>query len=162
MEINFKSYVQNKKISKDEMYIEMAIEASKQAKSKGDLPSGAVLVFPGRHFIDWNTSLSERCFLNHAELNVLKKASETSGANFDEAVLYCVVEPCTFCAAAASAYGVKEICFGAYDTENGFVSSNKKINTEAFGLTYRGGILAKQCIEMLPEQYTAALATEIT
>lgn len=153
MRLDFKHFVRDKKSGDDVMYMEMAIAAASQANIRGDKAAGAVLAFPNRHFSDWNTVNSENWPCNHAEANVLNKARDLrmSLKMFEEAVLYCTVEPCVMCATTAASYGIKEIVFGVYDKLDGFVSSSERaIKPEAFGISWRGGVLAHRCFEVVP------------
>ena len=154
MTTNFQEFLakRRKKPDEDAKYMEIALKAAEHAKANGENPFGAVLVFPGGHMVEHDTCFSDRDQTCHAEMNVLRKASQTKLRRMDDCVLYCTVEPCPMCAHAAFLNGVKEIIFGAYDDENGFLSSNKLLEV-AEGIVAKGGVLSEQCVKMLPEHY---------
>ncbi len=157
----FDAYIKSKKDSSmlsDEKYMEMALEYAERAKSRGDMPVGSTLVcvesasplqLCAGHTVNTSHILTE-----HAEMNVLRKAcSMLTPRRVENGLLYSTLEPCAMCAAAAYECGIREIVFGAYDHHDGFISStNRKLNTEAFGIRYRGGVLGKQCLSLLPDR----------
>lgn len=145
----FKDHLALRLRAEDEKHIRKAIQLAEVAKALGNPPSGAVLVFPGGQFAECNTTETEGDCTCHAEMNVLRKAAQMHPKRMNEAVLYCSLEPCSMCATMAANYGVKEIIFGAYDTEDGFVSSVKGIKAEAFDLAWRGGLLGEACHAVL-------------
>lgn len=134
---------------RDEECMRLALQAAERATLRGDEPIGAVLSMPKQVLIDSNTVWSENDLTNHAEINVIKKASQVGFHRLRNAVLYCTVEPCAMCAAVAKEYGIKEIVFGAYNEVNGF-STSKIFNMEQLPISFRGGILAKECRDILP------------
>jgi len=152
MPMNFQEYLakKRKKPDDDAKYMEIALTAAEHAKANGENPFGAVLVFPGGHMVEHDTCFSDRDKPCHAEMNVMRKAAQTKLRRLDDCVLYCTVEPCPMCAHAAFLNGVKEIVFGAYDEQNGFLSSNKLLEV-AGGIVAKGGVLSEQCVNMLPE-----------
>lgn len=143
----FNNYI--KKRTKDEDFIFEALIAADHGKGRGDIPIGALLILPTKSLCECNTVWSEQDMTNHAEINVIRKASQMGFRKLNDAVLYCTIEPCIMCAAAAIEYGIKEVVFGAYDSIHGFSSSNI-FNKENIPFSFRGGILAKECIEILP------------
>lgn len=150
MKADFTSYVVGKKRSRDEHFMSLALEAANFALSRGDYPFGAVIAFPSSDYlIESYTVFSEKDVTNHAEMNVLRKAASTMPRGLKDCVLYSTIEPCAMCASTAALYGIREIVFGAHDLENGFVSSKKNINTEAFGLSFLSGVLSEDCYNII-------------
>jgi tRNA(adenine34) deaminase len=155
METNFSQFVKRKyrkSEDHDREYMEMAIRAAEQAKSNGDRPFGAVLVFPGGHMVEHDTTFSERDQTCHAEMNVMRKAARTKLKNLSDCVLYTCGEPCSMCIHAAYLNGIKEVVFGAYDHANGYLSSDKLLAV-ADEIAVKGGVLSEQCISLLPESH---------
>lgn len=146
--MTFNKYITKKKRSFDEEYMKLAIKAAEEAKSRGDAARGAVIAFPNGHVVEGQTVLSDHNPIAHAEMNVLRKACETTNKSFKEAILYCTVEPCAMCITAAYEHGIREVIFGAFDDIHGFVSSPRSIIPENFNLTFRGGLLSEECFLM--------------
>lgn len=150
---SFQDYIESRiKISSidDEKYMREALKAAERAKSKGDIAVGASLVWHDASLVEHDTKYSEKDITNFAEMNLLRKASRTMIRRMDEAVLYSTLEPNAMCALAAYSNGIREFVFGAYDYENGFVSSDKSLDLDKWDISYRGGVLAEKCYEMLP------------
>ena len=138
----------------------LALDAAVRAKSKGDIPVGAALVWPSRHFVEHNTVSSEYNPLNTAEINVIRKGAEMMPHKLRDGVLYTTVEPDVLSILTAHKAGVHEVIFGAYDLKHGFVSSKRRdLNLEVYEIAYKGGILAEECFDILPsdmQEYTSA------
>ena len=131
--------------------MKLALEAANKARSKGDISIGSALIWPTTFFTEHNTVVTELDPISHAEINVLRKASDMMPRKrIKGATLYSTFEPCAMCAVAAYLNGINEIVFGCYDLEEGFISSGA-LNLESYGFTYRGGVLAKECFDMLPK-----------
>lgn len=152
---SFQNYFESKfKIdtNDDDKHMEWALKAAERAKSKGDLAIGAVLVWPDSNTLsEHDTTYSDNDVTAFAEINLLRKASQTMLRRIDEAVLYTTLEPNAACALTACSNGVKEIVFGAYNDKDGFVSSDKALDLEKWNIAYRGGILAEDCFKLLPQ-----------
>lgn len=145
MNLEFRSYVNR---NRDVQYITEAIKIAESAKTTGDDPIGSVLVFHGNVLSECNTVIREGSLLNHAEINVIKKATDLGFHKLKDAILYSSVEPSPMCALIALEHGITEIVFGAYSA-HGFVSS-KILNLDMLPIVQRGGILAKECRDILP------------
>ncbi len=150
---NFSEFFKLKKKPDDEYYMRLALVAAEKAKSEGDHPVGAVLVWPGGHMVEFNTTFSERDCTSHAEMNVIRKVLQTSRRRLDDTTLYCTVEPCVMCAAAAVLGGVKEIIWGAYDHKNGFHSTKALSENVTATLSVKGGIMGEECCRVLPATF---------
>lgn len=147
MKTGFRTYIDQQRM--DEKHMTSAIAIAEDGKVVGNLPVGAVLVTPRFNLSECNTVFTEGDVLNHAEINVLKKARDLGCRKLNNAVLYSTLEPSIMSAMVALEHGVREIVFGAYDEKDGFVSS-KKLNLDTIPLVYRGGVLAKECRDLLP------------
>lgn len=144
----------------DEKYMSMALLQAEKAKLDGNPAVGAVLVMSKLHFVDCDTTYSESDNINHAVMNVIKKASGLTNKSLSGAVIVTTLEPCLMCAMAAFEHGIREVVFGAYDNKRGFSSS--KVISEQFlnehqflGIAYKGGILGEQCLNLLSEEMKA-------
>lgn len=137
----------------DQEQMEIAIQAAKNAKQKGDVPIGASLAWPKRHLVEHDTGKSAMNPLRTATLNVLNKACEMLPHRVSEGILYCTLEPDACSVLAAQLCGINEVVFGAYDHRNGFISSpTRKLDLEQHMIAYKGGVLAKECLALLPDE----------
>jgi tRNA(Arg) A34 adenosine deaminase TadA len=145
------NFIENKKRLKDVDYMNLALEVATNAKSNGDVPVAAVLVWAGgRQLVEHDTRYSDHNPLNYAVLNVLNKAADTLGRKrLSEAVLYTNIEPNVMCALAMMAAGVKEVVFGAFDLREGFQSSD--LLAAKLDIAAMGGVLGKESCDLLPE-----------
>lgn len=146
-------FIEQKKRLKDSDYMQIALDVAMQAKSKGDFPIAAVLVWSGgKQLVEHDTRRSEQNPLCHAIINLINKAAGTiSRKRLSEAVLYSTIEPNLLCALAMESAGIKEVVFGVYDDKNGFISGEfLKENTQLDIVTI-GGVLGKECFESLPQ-----------
>jgi len=127
--------------------MEAALRAAERAKSIGDRPVGAVLVWPdGTALSHADTTYSEQDATGHACINVLRKATQTMRLRLSEATLVSTLEPCRMCAEAARLCGVREVVFGAYDLRDGGYSTGRTTDDTVV----KGGVLGEQCRTVLP------------
>jgi tRNA(adenine34) deaminase len=161
MTTNFQDFVDKRRLQSDDdsKYIEIAIKAAEHARANGDNPFGAVLSYPGGHMVEHDTCFTDRDHTCHAEMNVMRKAARIKLRNMGDCVLYTTVEPCPMCAHAAMLSGIREIVFGAYDSKNGFLSSDKLLEV-ADGMAVKGGVLAARCVGMVPDVFKEYLKVE--
>lgn len=147
----FGQFVTVRKQADDEKYMRLALELAANAAKNGDNSIGAVLVWSnGVTLSEHDTTFTENCRTRHAEMNVLDKALVLNRPLAD-ATLYVTVEPCVMCAMAAHFNGVREVVFGAYDTKYGFTSSKMLNETAMLNIAVKGGVLAGECRNLLPE-----------
>ena len=136
----------------DEDYMAEAIIAAERAKSLGDSPIGALLAMRASQLVESDTTITDDSPLRTAPLNVLEKAISTMPRRLANSVLYCTVEPTSLDVLAAHVSGVNEVVFGCYDLKDGFVSSKKTpLDLEKLGIKYKGGVLARECFDLLTE-----------
>lgn len=156
----FRDFADQRKYLKDEEYMQIAIKEAEKAKIDGNPAIGAVLVTPRGIYSDGNTAYSECDHCNHAEINVIRKAAGVRDRALNDSILYVTLEPCLMCAMAAYYNGIREVVFGAFDEASGFVSSNLLVDHTFLGIAYKGGVLAKDCMDLLPKEYQEHLRTE--
>lgn len=146
-------FLEDKQRNKDEEYMQSALDVASQAKSNGDVPVAAILVWAGgRQYVEHDSRYSDYNPLNYAIINLINKAAETLGPNkLKEAVLYSTIEPNVMCAMAIRDAGIKEVVFGAYDDKDGFISSGLLTDHTLLDITAVGGVLGEKCCHSLPE-----------
>jgi len=148
----FDRYLENRDCIKfDEDYMREAILSAERAKSKGDYPIGAVLSMSSRYLAEHDTVSSEESPLNTASTNVLRKAFDLMPRKVADSLLYCTVEPNLTSVSAAVDCGVKEVVFGCYNLKDGWISSRKNASNLFDVVSYKGGVLAKECFEVLTD-----------
>jgi len=107
-----------------------AIAEAEKAAWRGEVPVGAVLVWPDGTVIaaDGNRVEERRDPTAHAEMLVLRSAAAALGnKHLDGCDLYVSLEPCPMCAAAISLARVRRLYFAAYDQKGGGVDHGPRI-----------------------------------
>lgn len=151
----FDTYFESKEspVISDEQYMSLALDSAKRALAKGDLPIGAALVWSKNHLVEHDTVVTEMNPLNTASVNVLRKGFEMMPHRVANCVLYSTVELDAMSVMTAIHSGINEVVFGAYDLKDGFVSSRRRpFNVEDYKLVYKGGVLAEDCHDLLPDE----------
>lgn len=116
-------------------FMEIALAQAKKARDKGEVPIGAIVV--GRRSTDGESGelkvLARACnhvetnhdASAHAELLALRKAaSKTKNWRLTNTTLYSTLEPCPMCLAAAQAFRVSRIVYGAPDLRLGAIKTH--------------------------------------
>lgn len=105
----------------DNYFLQQAIIEAKFAKSKNEVPVGAIIVRNNKiiatgHNIKENTNDPT----NHAEIIAIKKAAETIGDwRLNECDMYVTLEPCPMCAGAIVQSRIKRLYIGTFDPRAG-------------------------------------------
>ncbi len=98
----------------DEEFMRCAIEEAKTAKTKGDLPFGAIIVHDGKVVGKGhaeNNTIGD--VTDHAELLAIRQACKTLGKNkLSDCVIYCTNEPCLMCAAGIFQADIAKVTIG--------------------------------------------------
>lgn len=149
---NFSDFKDNKRRITDVDHMKVAVELASHARSNGDYPVGAVLAWAGgRTISEHDTRYTDHNPLNYAIVNVINKAIDTLGQRrLSEAVLYTTVEPNLMCALMIQEAGIKEVVFGVYDDLEGFSSSKMLAEEVVLDVSVIGGVLGKECSDLLP------------
>lgn len=134
-------------------------EAFQTAKTSiGEVPVGAVLVKGGK-IIAKSANLKETennpCL--HAEIAAITEACKVLNTwRLDDTSIYITLEPCPMCAAAILYARIPYVYFGAYDSLYGAFGS--ALNMQDYINFYpqiKGGIMEKECSELLKEYFQA-------
>lgn len=96
-------------------HLRHAIGLSEEARRRGDMPFGAVLVAPDGTVLaaSRNTIATDRNLTAHAEINALRDASAgCSAQEIAAATMYASGEPCPMCSGAMIRFGLRRLFFG--------------------------------------------------
>ncbi|MGE6632416.1 tRNA adenosine(34) deaminase TadA [Bacillus sp. NPDC077027] len=141
-------------MNNDEMFMQEAISEAIKARSKGEVPIGAVLVLDDQIISRaHNLRETEQRSIAHAEMLVIDEACKSIGSwRLEEAVLYVTLEPCPMCAGAIVLSRVEKVVFGAYDPKGGCAGTLMNILTDD-RLNHQaevvGGVLEQECSDLL-------------
>lgn len=134
-------------------FMNRAIELSRLAAEKGEIPVGAVIVKDNKIIAEgYNMREQKGNALSHAEIEAINNACKALGDwRLDGCTLYVTLEPCVMCTGAIINARIKEVVFGAYDIGFGCVDSRLNINDlpNGKGITVYGGIKEAQCKKII-------------
>jgi tRNA(adenine34) deaminase len=142
--------------SRDEAFMQRALEQARAARAAGEIPVGAVLVRDEEVIaVGANRPIASHDPTAHAEVEVLRAAGRTLlSYRLTDTTLYVTLEPCVMCASAIVHARVRRLVFGAWDPRAGGAGSI----TDVFalpGLNHRvdvfGGVLTDECAQLLQE-----------
>lgn len=136
-------------------FMKMAIKEALVAKSKGEVPIGAIIVKNGK-IISKAHNLRETKMnsLKHAEIIAIDKAcKKLNNFRLEECELYVTVEPCLMCAGAIVLSRIDKVYFGARDDKYGAVCSVANVfgATSNHKVKYEEGILKEESRSILKE-----------
>ncbi|HEY6456368.1 MAG TPA: tRNA adenosine(34) deaminase TadA [Steroidobacteraceae bacterium] len=140
----------------DADYMRLCLALAAQARQRGEVPVGAVLVRGGRVISEGrNGPIASHDPTAHAEIEALRAGGKALGSyRLMDTTLYVTLEPCAMCAAAIVHARVRRVVFGAWDPRAGAVGSMVDI-FRLPGLNHRvdvfGGVLSEECGALLQE-----------
>lgn len=142
-------------MTRDEQFMEAALELAAQAGAEGEVPIGCVvtlddtIVGRGR-----NGRETGKNALHHAEILAIDEACRTLGGwRLPRCRLYVTLEPCPMCAGAIINARIPTLVYGAKDPKAGSVSSV----VDLFALPYNhkpqviAGVLEERCAKLLKD-----------
>jgi tRNA(adenine34) deaminase len=131
-----------------------AIGLACQARSRGEVPVGAIVVREGAIVgRGGNAPIVANDPTAHAEIAALRDAGRVVGNyRLPDCELYVTLEPCAMCAGAIMHARIRRVFFGAKDPKTGACGSvvdlfaERRLNHHA---TVVGGVLADECGALL-------------
>ncbi len=110
-------------------YMDIAMDAAKQAALQGEVPVGAVIVRAGEVLVvSANLVETQGDALAHAEMVAIRAAAQKLGRKWlDDCDLYVTLEPCVMCAGAIAHARLRRLYFGAWDVKMGAVESGVRV-----------------------------------
>ena len=131
-----------------------AMALAQHAASAGEVPVGAVLVRDGELLAEgWNQSISTQDPTAHAEVVVLRKASEKVGNyRLPGSTLYVTLEPCSMCSGAMVQARCERVVFATREPRSGAVVSQASLLEHPMHLhrvAWEEGPMAVESAELL-------------
>lgn len=142
-----------------------AIDEAKKARSIGEVPVGAVIVFENKIIgSGYNKRETSKNALSHAEIEAINEACKTLGSwrllNCD---LYVTLEPCPMCIGAIINSRIKKVVFGCADPKSG--SCGSLINLTDLPYNHRpeivSGIMKDECSTLLSDFFKNLRKTKL-
>ena len=142
-----------------------AIEQAHEARLRGEVPVGAVVVIEGEIVgSGFNRPIADCDPTAHAEIVALRDAGRRIGNyRLTGATLYVTVEPCVMCVGAMVHARVAELIYGAAEPKAGAVESTQRAH-EHPALNHRlavvGGVLEEECREIMQAFFRERRSTD--
>ena len=131
-------------------FMRMALELAHEARRRGEVPVGAVVVAGGEVIgRGYNRPIADCDPTAHAEIVALREAGRAAGNyRLSGATLYVTVEPCLMCVGAMVHARIATLVYGAAEPKAGAVVSAMRAH-EHPALNHRiavvGGVLEDEC-----------------
>lgn len=140
-------------MTRDQMFMQAALDQARLAADEGEVPVGAVVVYRDEIIAAaHNTRENDKCATSHAELRALEMAcSARGGWRLFDCELYVTLEPCAMCAGAAVNARVERVVYGAPDKRFGALGSAFDLMAVELNHRYEvvEGVLEDECRELL-------------
>lgn len=149
--------------SRDQVFMQMALDLAAQGAALGEVPVGAVLVQHGEVIgRGFNCPISGSDPSAHAEMVAISGAAQAaSNYRLPGSTLYVTLEPCSMCAGLIVHSRIARVVFGALEPKAGVVQSQGQFFTQGFlnhRVLFEGGVLAEECGSILTEFFKARRA----
>ena len=141
----------------DTEYMQIAIDLSKIAAKKEEVPIGAIIVLDGKIIAKaYNQKERRGDATCHAEILAIKKASKKyKDFRLENATMYVSLEPCVMCMGAILSARIKRLVYGASQDKQNILSA-EEINERA-GVNHKceieKGILALEASDVLSSYF---------
>jgi tRNA(Arg) A34 adenosine deaminase TadA len=138
----------------DEELMRLALAEAEMARSEGEVPIGAIVVFDGEiKGRGHNAVIQNSDPTAHAEIMAMRDAAKAIGNyRLTDAILYSTIEPCAMCAGTMIHARVARLVYGATDEKAGAVDSHLQICSTDF-LNHRviveKGVLEAECRQVI-------------
>ena len=135
-------------LDNNRIFMKAALAEARIAKSKGEVPVGAVITANGR-IIARGHNLTEKLtdVTAHAEIQAITAASNYLGSKYlQKCTLYVTLEPCPMCAGAIYWTQMGRVVFGAKDVKRGFQEHGGHLHPKTELIT---GVMEHECGEII-------------
>ncbi|MCB0155454.1 MAG: nucleoside deaminase [Anaerolineae bacterium] len=101
-------------------FMQAAIEEAQKGLAEGGIPIGSVLVIDGKIVgRGHNQRVQKGSAILHAEMDCLENAGRLKAKDYQRAVLYSTLSPCSMCSGTALLYKIPKIIIGENQTFQG-------------------------------------------
>ena len=101
-------------------FMQAAIEEAQKGLAEGGIPIGSVLVIDGKIVgRGHNQRVQKGSAILHAEMDCLENAGRLKARDYQRAVLYSTLSPCSMCSGTALLYKIPKIVIGENQTFQG-------------------------------------------
>lgn len=131
--------------------MKLALQEAQKAYDQEEVPVGAIVVLQDKIIARAHNQVELlKDSTAHAEILALTTAFNHLGSKYlPEATLYVTLEPCLMCSGALYWSKIGCVVFGAYDEKNSYRRSTGDKNPFHPKTALIGGILEKDCAEMM-------------
>ncbi len=146
--------------SRDEHFMQLALEQAKLGGLRGEVPVGAVVVQEGEVVgSGFNCPISTRDPSAHAEMVAIRAAAaRLDNYRLPGSTLYVTLEPCSMCAGLIVHSRIARVVYGTTEPKAGVAVSRGQFFQQDF-LNHRvlveGGVLAEACSSLLSDFFKA-------
>ena len=146
--------------SRDEHFMQLALEQAKLGALRGEVPVGAVVVHEGEVVgSGFNCPISTSDPSAHAEMVAIRAAAaKLDNYRLPGSILYVTLEPCSMCAGLIVHSRIARVVFGTTEPKAGVAVSRGQFFQQDF-LNHRvlieGGVLAEVCSSLLSDFFRA-------
>jgi tRNA(adenine34) deaminase len=145
----------------DDKWMQVALDAAREAEVLGEIPIGACLVDENGQMIASasNRTITDSDPTAHAEILTLRQAAAAlRNYRLTGATVYTTIEPCVMCAGALVNARIKRLVFGAHDERYGAVETLFRI-CDSDWLNHRieitSGVMAEDCRALMQDFFRA-------
>jgi tRNA(adenine34) deaminase len=141
-------------VEPDEGFMRAALEQALEARQRGEVPVGAVVVLNGEIVgAGWNQPITAVDPTAHAEIVALRSAAQRLGNyRLTGATVYVTIEPCQMCVGAMIHARIARVVYGTAEPKAGAIESAMQAH-EHPALNHRmsatGGVLEAECRDMI-------------
>ena len=138
----------------DEEFMGAALELAREARERGEVPVGAVLVIDGEIMgRGFNQPVSRNDPTAHAEIVALRQAGREAGNyRLPGSTMYVTIEPCQMCVGAMVHARVARVVYGTPEPKAGAIESAMRAH-EHPSLNHRlevtGRVLEDECRDVI-------------
>ncbi len=146
--------------SRDEHFMQLALEQARLGALRGEVPVGAVVVQEGEVVgSGFNCPISTRDPSAHAEMVAIRAAAaRLDNYRLPGSTLYVTLEPCSMCAGLIVHSRIARVVYGTTEPKAGVAVSRGQFFQQDF-LNHRvlveGGVLAEACSSLLSDFFKA-------
>ncbi|MEI6092105.1 MAG: tRNA adenosine(34) deaminase TadA [bacterium] len=139
-----------------EYFMQEALKEARLAFDKNEVPVGCVIVYKDEIYSKGHNRRIEKSDpTSHAEIEAIQSAcTKRADWRLEDMTLYVSSEPCLMCAGAIIHSRISKVVYGCKERKMGAVESIYRafdINTLHHKVEYIGGVLEKECSDILTE-----------